>query len=138
MSDSATRMRTVRQWAEKAEHDLRNAEHTLTLQDDCPFDTVCFHGQQCAEKYVKALLVLRSVGFPKTHDLVVLVELVPPDLSLGAELAELAVLNRYGVEARYPGDWEPITREDAEQACGTARKIRETVRNLLTPETKGQ
>ena len=135
MSDSATRMRTVRQWAEKAEHDLRNAEHTLTLQDDCPFDTVCFHGQQCAEKYVKALLVLRSVGFPKTHDLVVLVELVPPDLSLGVELAELAVLNRYGVEARYPGDWEPITREDAKQACGTARKIRETVRNLLPAET---
>ena len=138
MSDSATRTRIVRQWAEKAEHDLRNAEHTLTLQDDCPFDTVCFHGQQCAEKYVKALLVLRSVDFPKTHDLVVLVELVPPDLSLGVELAELAVLNRYGVEARYPGDWEPITREDAEQACGTARKIRETVRNLLPTETTGQ
>ena len=81
---------------------------------------------------------MRSVDFPKTHDLVVLVELVPPALSLGVELAELAVLNRYGVEARYPGDWEPITREDAEQACGTAREIRETVRNLLPTETKGQ
>jgi len=28
------------QWIEKAENDLINAEHTLTLQDDCPFDTV--------------------------------------------------------------------------------------------------
>ena len=37
----------VRQWVQKAEHDLKNAEHTLTLEDDCPFDTVCFHAQQC-------------------------------------------------------------------------------------------
>ena len=59
MSDSAGAMRVVRQWVEKAEHDLRNAEHTLTLQDNCPMDTVCFHGQQCAETYIKALLVLR-------------------------------------------------------------------------------
>ena len=40
----------IRQWVEKAEHDLRNAECVLTLEKDCPADTVCFHSQQCAEK----------------------------------------------------------------------------------------
>ena len=45
----------VRQWLQKASHDLINAEHTLKLPDDeCPLDTVCFHAQQCAEKYLKA------------------------------------------------------------------------------------
>ncbi|MGA2770210.1 MAG: HEPN domain-containing protein [Bryobacteraceae bacterium] len=29
----------------------------MTLQEDCPFDTVCFHAQQCVEKYLKALLL---------------------------------------------------------------------------------
>lgn len=38
----------VRDWVEKADNDLRNAEHTLTLRKDCPYDTVCFHAQQCA------------------------------------------------------------------------------------------
>ena len=52
----------VNQWVEKAEHDLRNAEHTLTLQEDCPFDTVCYHAQQCAEKYLKAFLISKSLG----------------------------------------------------------------------------
>lgn len=28
--------RQVRQWLEKADHDLRNAEHTLTIFDGCP------------------------------------------------------------------------------------------------------
>ena len=36
-----------------------NAVHTLKLGADGPTDTVCFHAQQCIEKYLKALLVLR-------------------------------------------------------------------------------
>ena len=36
----------VRRWVEKADHDFRNAEYVLTLKEDCPTDTVCFHSQQ--------------------------------------------------------------------------------------------
>ncbi len=39
----------VRQWVEKADNDLRTAAHTLTLVENCPTDTVCFHAQQCVE-----------------------------------------------------------------------------------------
>jgi len=37
---------------------LKNAVHTLKMGRDCPTDTVCFHSQQCIEKYIKAFLVL--------------------------------------------------------------------------------
>lgn len=47
----------VRQWIEKAENDYRNFQNTLKMGEDCPYDTVCFHAQQCAEKYLKARLV---------------------------------------------------------------------------------
>lgn len=57
MSANAETLRVVRQWVEKAENDLKNATHTLKLGRDCPTDTVCFHAQQCVEKYLKALLV---------------------------------------------------------------------------------
>lgn len=30
------RVKVVRQWIERAEEDLRNAEYTLTLKEDCP------------------------------------------------------------------------------------------------------
>lgn len=62
------KLKVVRQWIEKAENDLKNAEHTLTMGDDCPYDTVCFHAQQCVEKYIKALLSFLSINFPKSHD----------------------------------------------------------------------
>ena len=33
----------ARGWVDKAENDLKTAVHTLTITDDCPTDTVCFH-----------------------------------------------------------------------------------------------
>ena len=51
----------ARLWAEKAENDLLNAEHTLKMKSNCPFDTICFHSQQCAEKYIKALSIARDI-----------------------------------------------------------------------------
>ena len=123
-----------RQWIGKAEGDLQSAEHLLSKGAQWAFPTTCFHAQQCAEKYLKAILTLHSVPFPKTHDLTDLVHLVPSNIKLRIELVDLGTLNRYAVEARYPGDWEPIEREDAEQAVAIARKVRDAVRDNLPGE----
>jgi len=133
MSASPENLEVVHQWIEKAEHDLKNAEHTLTLEEDCPFDTICFHAQQCAEKYLKALLVSQSLDFPKTHDLRILVQLVLSKLSLTLNMAEVLKLNRYSIESRYPGEWDPIARSDAEESVAIAHSVRETVRSFLQP-----
>ena len=73
------------QWALKAENDLKNAAHTLKLGADCPTDTVCFHAQQCVEKYLKALLTLHGIEFSRIHHISALLALVParvrPDLT---------------------------------------------------------
>ena len=123
-----------RAWIKKAESDLQIAEHTLTLKEDCPFDIACFHAQQCAEKYLKALLVLRSVDFPKTHDLRVLMQRIPADINLRLRIEEVISLNRYTIEARYPGDWEPFNRKEAEKAVAIARKVRKAVNAYLPTE----
>lgn len=125
----------VRRWIEKAEHDLRNAEHTLTIHDEeCPFDTVCFHAQQCAEKYLKGWLIFKRLDVPRSHDLVVLLNLTLAGGFRGVNPQDVQPLNRYTIEARYPGDWDPIDRPEAEQAIAMARRIRETMRTLLPVE----
>ena len=91
----------VRGWVEKAENDLRNSEYIIMMEHDCPTDTVCFHSQQCAEKYLKALLVCRGISFPKTHDLVVLFNLLPKEPRQSLGMKDVQPLNRYSVEARY-------------------------------------
>ena len=128
----------VRQWVEKAEEDLLTSEHALTLGENCPVGTICFHAQQCVEKYFKALLTLHSVPFPKSHDLLELLVLVAKNAGLRLQPTDIGVLNRYSVETRYPGDWEPVTREDAEEAVAVARDARELVRACLPKDVLGR
>ncbi len=75
--------RSTGEWIDKAEGDYRSAGKLLAGESpEC--DQVCFFAQQCAEKYIKALLNERDRAFPKTHDLKELVELLsPPDSALG-------------------------------------------------------
>lgn len=44
---------TVKSWILKAESDLKTAKDELATPKPAT-DTVCFHAQQCVEKYLKA------------------------------------------------------------------------------------
>ena len=116
---------------ELAEHDLINAHHTLLLGRECPYDTVCFHAQQCVEKYLKALLTYRSIPFPKIHDLSEIAHLLPAGL-LG-DLTDLGLeeLTPYAVETRYAGFRENFTREEALNAVERTEQLRKLVLELL-------
>lgn len=121
----------VGEWVEKAEHDLVAATFALEMGEDCPADTVCFHAQQCVEKYLKAALVWQGTPFPKTHDvweiLLLLAEATRPALTP----KEARRLTEYATVTRYPGDYEPLALEEAKRAVALARRIRAAVRRLL-------
>ena len=63
----------VKEWLRKADNDLLNVENNLN-SERVPTDTVCFHCQQCAEKYLKAYLVYRKIEFPNIHNLLRLID----------------------------------------------------------------
>jgi HEPN domain-containing protein len=103
-SPEEVRREFVREWLEKAGRDLAAGSHLLTGEGGFP-ESVAFHAQQAAEKYLKALLVWHQVEFPRTHDIARLLELIAPvDADLAAGLDEAASLTPYGVDYRYPGD----------------------------------
>jgi HEPN domain-containing protein len=122
----------ILQWVEKAEHDLTTASYTLRLRANCPTDTVCFHAQQCVEKYLKALLVLNNVEFGRTHHISALLTLLPPSIRPEMTPEEQERFTEYAVTTRYPGDYDPITREEAKQAVQIARRVRNQTRRLPT------
>lgn len=121
----------TRQWVEKAENDLKTAVHTLKLGKDCPADTVCFHAQQCVEKYLKALLVSRQTAFRMTHDLPTLMRLLPDALRPALDAEQQERLTDYATVSRYPGVYEPISLREARQAVKLARLVRKSVRGNL-------
>ena len=124
-------LEVVAQWVLKAESDLKTAALLLRVRRDCLTDIVCFHVQQCVEKYVKAMLVLNAIEFPRTHQISLLLALVPAQVRPVLTPQEQDRLTEYAVTTRYPGDYDPISREEARQAVQTARRLRNQVRRRL-------
>jgi HEPN domain-containing protein len=118
-------------WIEKARNDLLNADNNLAAQE-VPYDTVCFHCQQAAEKLLKAFLVARGREYPITHNLfIILEEVLENDPSAESLRETLALLNPYSVEVRYPGDaWMP-TPDDAREARQAAQEVLDWMQSRL-------
>ena len=100
------------------------------MQDDEPIrESIAFHCQQTAEKYLKAFLVWRHMEFPKTHSIGRLLDLasaVAPELA--ASLADAVSLTPFGVEIRYPGDLPELLPGEERTAFHLAKRSREAVR----------
>lgn len=98
------RLNLVKDWFRKADNDLRNAKIVIEAEKP-PTDTVCFHCQQTAEKYLKGFLVHHNTEFEKEHDLDYLLDLCCQIDSSFDSLRDIAEnLTPYAVESRYPGD----------------------------------
>ncbi len=117
------------EWARYAEEDW-NVAASLMRRKHPPSTAICFHAQQSAEKYLKALLLASKVNFPKTHDLAALNSLCEQHgILTGFSPQLLTLLTDHAVAARYPGQ-EP-TLEEARQSLEIAKSVRKFVRKWL-------
>jgi HEPN domain-containing protein len=119
--------KNFKEWIKKAEKDLIAAKHLLSIKPNPPYDIICFHAQQCAEKYIKAFLIYKEIEFEKTHDLGKLVGLASINDESFIEIIDIAEkLTDYAVDVRYPAP-EEITEEEAKEAIKIAEEIKEFV-----------
>ena len=116
-------------WAARAEEDFILARTALRRKQPLTYGA-CFHAQQCAEKYIKALLVSAGADFPKTHDLLMLNNLCSTNgILLEIDPKHLNTLTDYAVRTRYPGS-DP-TVQDAKEALELAKLVRNFAREFL-------
>ena len=94
-----------------------------------------FHAQQAVEKSLKAVLAFRSVEFPYSHDLDVLLELCQEnDIEVPDDLSEVGRLSVFGVRLRY--GTSPTTRLDRDQALAWAAFAVKWARGVIEPTGK--
>lgn len=121
---------TTLEWIDKAEEDWHVAQMSYRARKHPGYDAAVFHAQQCAEKYLKARLEEATMSFARTHDLLLLHQLV-----LGVEptwqvlQTPLAFLNPFAVAYRYPGIM--ATRMDAKDAITYCREVRRVIRTAF-------
>ena len=127
----STKNEVIRLWKEKAEHDLGTAEiifsHIPAYQD-----TIAFHCQQAAEKYLKALLLFYDIPFKRQHSLNYLLGLLSAQIEISDELYEKAtVLEDFAVEIRYPDMVINLSEEELINAIDIAKEIKVFVEDKL-------
>ncbi len=114
----------------KAEGDFATAGRELRARKHPNYDAGCFHCQQCAEKYLKAVLQANNIRIPKIHYLLELLALVLKfDVSYEFLKADLEALEDYSVRFRYPGDF--AEKDQAYSAYESVIVVREFIRKKL-------
>ena len=118
---------TTREWVKKAENDFKAASQLLRRRKNVVPDAACFFCQQSVEKYLKARLIEAGIPFPRTHDLLQLLNTclqVEPLWS--AYVKVLDAMSDYAVDFRYPG--HTATLREARTALKHCRSLRAEAR----------
>lgn len=122
----------VGQWLAYADEDLRLATYALRMRGKArPFRLIAYHAQQCAEKCLKGYLVYHNVDFPYTHSIMRLLKLCEKHGTWAQTLKDADELTSYVITARYPGETDYATRQDAQRAVAIARQVRNQVRQAF-------
>ena len=115
----------------KAENDLLNMRNNVAAART-PWDTVCFHAQQVAEKMLKAVLVDQGRSVARTHDLVALLaEAVAAGTPLDSLEADCRRLTPYAVLLRYPGTAVEPSDQEGREAFAAAERVYQRIRQVL-------
>jgi len=117
------------EWAQKADGDCTAAQ-CLAQAGSPVYDAICFHAQQCVEKYLKAWLQEANIAFRRTHDLEELLDLILPTVPTWSRWApDFLILTTHAVDFRYPG--KSSSASDADHALKVCEEVRKAIRENL-------
>ena len=117
------------EWIRKAEGDY-TIMHQNYHSSNPIHDAICFHAQQCIEKYLKAWLQETNIPFTRTHDLERLLSLILPTLpDWEVWQPDFSTISEHAVDFRYPG--KEATATDAQHAIEICIRVRQAVREQL-------
>lgn len=122
------------EWFHIGEEELKFAQAGFK-ELEAFYPQICFQCQQAVEKYLKGFLVYHQKTFPKIHDLVNLLKLCARiDKDLLQFLESANTISQYYLVTRYPLEYPPASKKEAQEALGLAQEIinfiKTKVRNL--------
>jgi len=116
-------IKTTLEWFYFADADLDSA-NILNEAYRRHFEIICYHCQQAAEKYLKAVLCYNGIIPPKIHVLETLCALCSEfDSSFNQIAKDCAYLSPFAVSARYPLEME-VTESNTIKALETVQRVK--------------
>ncbi len=110
-----------REWLNRAGSNLVIAKSRVA---GVYLEEYCFNAQQAAEKAIKAVMILRDVEFPYTHNLRRLPDVLE---SSGEQVPERIrradVLTDYAAVLRYPIEFKEVSEETCQDLVAIAESV---------------
>jgi HEPN domain-containing protein len=129
MSPDPERADDPLRWLANALADLALAR--IPLPKGGLYEHLCFHAQQAVEKALKAVLQANEIEYPFTHNIQLLIDLLPTSILAPPAILAAVDLTPYAVMTRYPGEVEPVTAEEHEEAVCVATIVLKWAESLL-------
>ncbi len=123
----------ARKWLATAQTDFDVASHLFNTFYPRPFEIICYHCQQCAEKAIKAVIISKGApgGMPKLHDLSFLLNQLKNMVEIDERYYDYAdTLTPYGVAVRYPNELF-LEEHHAENALKMSEEILVWAKSLV-------
>lgn len=82
----------TKKWIDMAEMDYGVAKHLYETYYPKPYEIICYHCQQSAEKIIKGIIIETGAtgGMPKSHDLSFLLNQIKNQISIEDRLYDCA------------------------------------------------
>jgi HEPN domain-containing protein len=113
----------VMDWLRRSKSNLARAR-AGKLSEDVLYEDICFDCQQSAEKAIKALLISLNKEFLPVHSIGRLLELVSDvDIEIPEGVQRATELTGYAGRTRYPGEREPVSKEEYKEALKLAEAV---------------
>ncbi|MBN8572149.1 MAG: HEPN domain-containing protein [Ignavibacteria bacterium] len=122
-------------WLGKAYTDFKILQVLINSQGELITDGVCFHSQQCVEKFLKCFLIEKNKKFDETHNLNYLRMLC---IEIDSDFAkfDFDILRPYAVQIRYGNDLYVPSDKEALEAYNLATNLKNFVlEKLNVPES---
>ena len=126
-----TTLDLAKEWLRYAKSDLNTAKHMFNDVNPKETEISCYHSQQCAEKSLKAYLLVSKKELPFIHDMVELIRLcISLETSFSTIQPYCVLLNPYCVQVRYPNELA-VDDNMASQAIDNAEKVFEFCEKII-------
>ena len=118
-------------WLKRARSNLERAK-IGKVSPGILYEDLCFDAQQAVEKSLKAMLIKLDQSFPNTHSIGTLLKLIEEaGVEIPKNINQAKLLTTYAVDARYPGDYEPVSKEEYKEALKIAEDVFKWLDNII-------
>ena len=121
----------TKEWLRFADMDLLAAKTLIKTMRPAPLEIICYHCQQSAEKFLKAISI--SLGFEtvKTHDLLKVLDQYRTVFEIPQEIVIAAgTLSQFATKTRYPQEFS-VDEARTRNAVALAEKVKAWTESVI-------